>query len=165
MGHFKLYYMDCKAPSSNHLMAQLVKEASVYEGIELLPGSMISVGVGEGWMKFLRMRHIGIYLGHINEVPYVVHFTNSGLRLDPLGDGWRDSPKLEYTPTSSRVYQNAWDRLLHPEDEGKYELLTNNCISFVRRCLKEEGKAFGTAVGSWWLKMKYQPTPVYASTV
>ena len=156
--------MNCKQPSSHHLMTQLRKEAAVYDGIELLPGSMISVGVGEGWMKLMRMRHIGINLGHIDGLPYVVHFTDSGLRLDPLGDGWRDTPKLEYTPTSQRLYQHAWDRLLEPEREGKYDLFSNNCISFVRRCLKEEAQSFDTAVGSWWLKMKYQPRPVYPTT-
>ena len=159
-----VYYLKCDQPNSNHLAGQLMKESAVFEGIDLLPGDFLTIGIGKGLWKIFGFRHIGIYLGHIDNVPYVVHFTEGGLRLDPLGDGWRDTPRLEYRPTSDRLYQRAFDRLLNPEKEGNYDLLTNNCISFARRCLEDEAKPFSKAVNSNWLKMKFQPRPVYGAT-
>ena len=156
-----LRYANWSHPHSNDLLEKLKQETSSFEGIHMVPGDLIS-SRSEGLSGKLGVRHIGMYVGCVNSMPHIAHFTMNGLRLDVLDKLWSGNPKLEHSSASLADCNVALKRLKEPLLEGKYCFFTNNCLSFVKRCLPEGTRAFEDSPDQFWTLMKQASAKVMA---
>jgi hypothetical protein len=97
------------------------------------------------WLGLIGPKHHGLIIGELNSLLYVAESVTSGYQCVPIDDfiaRYRLNGKIRHRPNNGRltnieVAQNAINEI-NKGGNSKYNLVTNNCESFVNRAMHEK---------------------------